>query len=495
MTLTFNGSKVFSVAPVSDNFLTNGSFEAGITGWEDPAWANPRAQVVSSQFYSGSKSMRLWSDGVINDYVRKSQWVNAQGSTTYTLSAWGKKTGNAPASVRVDEYNNSGSVNVWKVTHKLVFDTNTWSQKSVTFTTNSETNRIPVTIQLGNDDTPDSPEPATDFYVDDINLVFGVDGGCSWSSGGSPSDFLLPGSGSIQAQSGFIFGNGTKLKQAIWRGDQGFSIIVPVINGEPNWTSAGPWSAPIDISIFPGSGSIQAQSGFIFGNGTKLMQSFWRGDKGYWRIVPIANGEPNWTSAGPWSAPIDISILPGSGSIQAQSGFIFGNGTKLMQSFWRGDKGYWQIVPIVNGEADWTCSPVISPTIQPTISPIPTAPASCTCLSNNTCYSSCVFDKFPEATIDGKNTTDYADPIKCTQDPNALASVPTTIEKNGWCTSTLRTKGDVNHDNKIDFTDYLYYVQVANGGKMPASYNVDADGDGTIGTFDRAIIMRSLSAI
>ena len=377
MTLTFNGSKVFSVAPVSDNFLTNGSFEAGITGWEDPAWANPRAQVVSSQFYSGSKSMRLWSDGVINDYVRKSQWVNAQGSTTYTLSAWGKKTGNAPASVRVDEYNNSGSVNVWKVTHKLVFDTNTWSQKSVTFTTNSETNRIPVTIQLGNDDTPDSPEPATDFYVDDINLVFGVDGGCSWSSGGSPSDFLLP----------------------------------------------------------------------------------------------------------------------GSGSIQAQSGFIFGNGTKLMQSFWRGDKGYWQIVPIVNGEADWTCSPVISPTIQPTISPIPTAPASCTCLSNNTCYSSCVFDKFPEATIDGKNTTDYADPIKCTQDPNALASVPTTIEKNGWCTSTLRTKGDVNHDNKIDFTDYLYYVQVANGGKMPASYNVDADGDGTIGTFDRAIIMRSLSAI
>jgi len=436
MTLTFNGSKVFSVAPVSDNFLTNGSFEAGITGWEDPAWANPRAQVVSSQFYSGSKSMRLWSDGVINDYVRKSQWVNAQGSTTYTLSAWGKKTGNAPASVRVDEYNNSGSVNVWKVTHKLVFDTNTWSQKSVTFTTNSETNRIPVTIQLGNDDTPDSPEPATDFYVDDINLVFGVDGGCSWSSGGSPSDFLLPGSGSIQAQSGFIYSNGTKLKQAIWRGDQGFSIIVPVINGEPNWTSAGPWSAPIDISIFPGSGSIQAQSGFIFGNGTKLMQSFWRGDK-----------------------------------------------------------GYWQIVPIVNGEADWTCSPVISPTIQPTISPIPTAPASCTCLSNNTCYSSCVFDKFPEATIDGKNTTDYADPIKCTQDPNALASVPTTIEKNGWCTSTLRTKGDVNHDNKIDFTDYLYYVQVANGGKMPASYNVDADGDGTIGTFDRAIIMRSLSAI
>ena len=29
------------------------------------------------------------------------------------------------------------------------------------------------------------------------------------------------------------------------------------------------------------------------------MQAIWRGDKGYWRVVPIVNGEPQWSCSSP----------------------------------------------------------------------------------------------------------------------------------------------------------------------------------------------------
>ena len=84
---------------------------------------------------------------------------------------------------------------------------------------------------------------------------------------------------------------------------------------------------------------------------------------GFWRIVPVANGEPQWNSASTWSQPISISTIPGSGSIQTMSVFMYGNGSKLQQSFWRGDQGFWRIVPVANGEPQWSCGVV--PTATP----------------------------------------------------------------------------------------------------------------------------------
>jgi len=120
--------------------------------------------------------------------------------------------------------------------------------------------------------------------------------------------------------------------------------------------------------------------------------------------------------------------------------------------------------------------------------PVPTSgnPA-CVCNTANTCDTSCTFDKFSDV-------TSYGNPVKCSQDPNVLASTPTADQKNGWCKSSLRTKGDVDGNGIINNFDYFYYVAAVNGGKIPASANADVDGDGLISTLDRAIIIRSQPA-
>ena len=129
-----------------------------------------------------------------------------------------------------------------------------------------------------------------------------------------------------------------------------------------------PWSSPIAVSTLPGSGVPQGQTEVIYPNNTQLLQSFYRGDQGFWRIVPVVSGEPVWANAGAWSAPIAVSTLPGSGSIQTRSDLIIGNGTKLMQAIWRGDQGFWRIVPIVNGGPQWSCADSSSPTATPPLS-------------------------------------------------------------------------------------------------------------------------------
>lgn len=120
-------------------------------------------------------------------------------------------------------------------------------------------------------------------------------------------------------------------------------------------------------------------------------------------------------------------------------------------------------------------------TITPPVDP------ACVC-ADNTCSASCTFDKFTDV--------NYNNPIKCSQDNTVFISTPTTDDKNGWCQSTLRTKGNANgpDDTNIDMTDYYYYVAAINGGKIPTAVNVDFDGDGIISTLDRAIVVRSLPA-
>jgi hypothetical protein len=44
-------------------------------------------------------------------------------------------------------------------------------------------------------------------------------------------------------------------------------------------------------------------------------------------------------------------------------------------------------------------------------------------------------------------------------------------------------------------TDYYYFVSAINGGKIPPSVNVDFDGDGMVSTYDRPIIIRSLTGV
>ena len=175
----------------------------------------------------------------------------------------------------------------------------------------------------------------------------------------------LPGSGDIQSQSSFVYLNGKTLVQSFWRGNEGFSRTVPV-KDDCTLGTPSDWSAPIPLSALPGSGDIQSQNAYV-SPGELLVQSFWRGNQGFTRTVPFnADGTPNWPAASPWSAPIGPSILPGCGDIQAQSGFVSANGTILFQTVWQGNQGFTRTVPFkADGTPDW-------PAASPWSTPIPT---------------------------------------------------------------------------------------------------------------------------
>src|SRR5262249_25593028 len=146
----------------------------------------------------------------------------------------------------------------------------------------------------------------------------------------------------LQTQGDFLFGE--TLTQGIWRGNEGFVRTVPVHNGVPSWGNATLWNGPILIAGFPGAGDMQADSNFIVGS--TLRQSFWRGNQGYSPAVPLVEGAPQWKSASAWSPTTCIGALPGSGQLQTVDEFVFG--ATVRQAVWRGNLGYVRTVPIEN---------------------------------------------------------------------------------------------------------------------------------------------------
>jgi len=164
----------------------------------------------------------------------------------------------------------------------------------------------------------------------------------------------LPGSGSMQALGGFVMPSG-QLLETFWRNDQGWYRIVPLLtDGTPDWSNASAWDGPEDVAALPGSGSMQAVSGFMMPSG-QLFESFWRGDQRWYCIVPILpGGTPDWSSATAWSGPTDLSSFPGSGSMQGSRHLVLPNG-QLFQSLWRGDQGWDRTIPFLpDGTPDWS---------------------------------------------------------------------------------------------------------------------------------------------
>ena len=186
-----------------------------------------------------------------------------------------------------------------------------------------------------------------------VNLAAQWGSASSWSQASWMG--TLPGSGTVQAVNQYAVKN--TIRQSVWRGDQGWTRTLPIVNGVPNWSGASAWSGPQSITTLPGSGSIQALNAYAISE--TLYQGLWRGDQGWTRTVPIVNGMPNWSGASAWSGPQYLSGLPGTGSIQALNAYPIGN-TKLIQSIWRGDQGWIRTVNIVNGRPDWNNAPAFS---------------------------------------------------------------------------------------------------------------------------------------
>lgn len=146
----------------------------------------------------------------------------------------------------------------------------------------------------------------------------------------------------------------------------------------------------------------------------------------------------------------------------------------------------------VSGSCAMSCP---STTITPT--PTPSENTSCVCNSNNSCDASCSFTKYSSSDISNVN---YSNPIGCSLASVPFSSTATQTNKNQWCQRNLRTKGDATGDGKVDDLDYFYYVQAVSGGTMPIdsskslNVNPDFNGNGSVGTDDRIIVIHSLQS-
>jgi hypothetical protein len=117
-------------------------------------------------------------------------------------------------------------------------------------------------------------------------------------------------------------------------------------NGTLQWWRHSGWGQGSDLDDRPGSGRIQSYDTFIVGN--TFWEVFWRGNQGWYRRLPIVNEEPDWDN--PWShwdGPLSLGQIPGQFGMQAQSAITVGN--ILTQSYWRGNQGWYRTVPIVSG--------------------------------------------------------------------------------------------------------------------------------------------------
>ncbi len=113
----------------------------------------------------------------------------------------------------------------------------------------------------------------------------------------------------------------------------------------------------------------------------------------------------------------------------------------------------------------------------PTRTPTPTGPSptinpNCQCASD-VCSADCSFDY-------NSQVTSYTKSPKCSLSSSLFSTPPTDLQKRGWCKS-LRVRGDADGNGVVDaFLDYLYYVTVVSGGKIPQNVNPDFNGDGEV---------------
>jgi hypothetical protein len=170
----------------------------------------------------------------------------------------------------------------------------------------------------------------------------------SWTT--PPSSGGNPGSGDVQAWASVVIN--TTLHQEMWQGNTRWRRTVPITGGIEQWTGATAWVSGLgNFGTQPGSGDTQANNAYRICN--TLYQGYWRGDQGFSRTIPIVNNLPDWNNVGSWQGPVTLNSLgAGTGSLQALSIYPISS-TQMRQGIWRNNYGYSRTIPIVSCALDW----------------------------------------------------------------------------------------------------------------------------------------------
>jgi hypothetical protein len=147
-----------------------------------------------------------------------------------------------------------------------------------------------------------------------------------------------PGSGSVQAEAGFVGGDGL-FYQALWRGGARYWRTIPFAqNGVLDRDAASDWSEPQLLADFPGSGDMQGETAEVISG--VLHQLIWRGGQRWRRELSLAEtGAPVFDKDVAWSGPTSIEVYPGSGDVQNYNAVLTPDG-QVRESYWRGNEGY-----------------------------------------------------------------------------------------------------------------------------------------------------------
>ena len=142
-----------------------------------------------------------------------------------------------------------------------------------------------------------------------------------------------------------------QLREAIWRGTNGYTRNVPLnANGTVNWAAAPSWSWCCSSSAPP-----EAQGVFIVGNSYK-QNVWWSASNCIEYSRPLdSNGNPSGTQT---QQACQTSLPSGSsGAIETYTAYI--TGQYLHEALWRGGKGYVRDVPLnaTNTDVNWSAAP------------------------------------------------------------------------------------------------------------------------------------------
>lgn len=159
------------------NLLQNRGFESGnVTGWQ--AWGNFYAVDNNSRSGGWAATSPAYNGGGVN--------LPATGGTTYTWSAWGKRTGSGWAGLQLRFFDSTWNL----IGAAQQSDSFGASYGQQTITSTAPANAANIQVALWNGSTGDA-------YIDDISLTGGGNsgGGGSNGGGGNSASNLIPDGG------------------------------------------------------------------------------------------------------------------------------------------------------------------------------------------------------------------------------------------------------------------------------------------------------------